>query len=93
LPFEGPGGVGDVAEPITELVSAGAYPHMVEMAVGHYLQPGYDFGDEFDVGLELILTSLAPRWSRRAVPGADDRADGRADGGRPTRCAHAIIVP
>jgi AcrR family transcriptional regulator len=68
LPFEGPDGVGDVAEPIMELMSAGAYPHMVEMAVGHYLQPGYDFGDEFDFGLELILSSLAASVVEEAGP-------------------------
>jgi AcrR family transcriptional regulator len=59
LPFEGPDGVGDVAEPIMELMSPDAYPHLVEMAVGYYLKPGYDFGDEFDFGLDLILASLA----------------------------------
>jgi AcrR family transcriptional regulator len=59
LPFEGPDGVGDVAEPIMELMSPEAYPHLVEMAVGYYLKPGYDFGDEFDFGLDLILASLA----------------------------------
>jgi AcrR family transcriptional regulator len=64
LPFEGPDGVGDVAEPIMELMSPDAYPHLVEMAVGYYLKPGYDFGDEFDFGLDLILGSLADAVAR-----------------------------
>ena len=58
LPFEGPEGVGDVAEPIIELMRAGEYPHLVEMATSYYLQPGYDFGDEFAFGLGLVLDGL-----------------------------------
>ena len=59
LPFEGPDSVGEVAEPIMELMAAGEYPHMVRMATTYYLQPGYDFGDEFEFGLDLILDALA----------------------------------
>ena len=36
------------------------YPWLVEMTTEHVMQPGYDFGDEFAVGLELILDSFAP---------------------------------
>ena len=28
------------------------------MATDYYLQPGYDFGDEFEFGLDLILDGL-----------------------------------
>jgi AcrR family transcriptional regulator len=59
LPFEGPDSVGSVAEPIMELMATGAYPHMVDMATSYYLQPGYDFGDEFGFGLDLVLDGLA----------------------------------
>jgi AcrR family transcriptional regulator len=61
LPFEGPDGVGDVADPIMELMATGAYPHMVDMVTSYYLRPGYDFGDEFEFGLDLILDALALR--------------------------------
>ena len=64
LPFEGADGVGEVAEPIMELMRAGEYPHMVDMATSYYLKPGYDFGDEFTFGLDLILDALE-RLSRR----------------------------
>ena len=33
-----------------ELMAAGEYPHLVDMATTYYLQPGYDFGDEFGSG-------------------------------------------
>jgi len=58
LPFEGPESVREVAEPIMELMATGAYPTMVEMATTYYLQPGYDFADEFEFGLDLILDGL-----------------------------------
>ena len=61
LPFEGPDSVADVVAPIMELMASGAYPTMVEMAQTYYLQPGYDFGDEFEFGLDLILDGLAGR--------------------------------
>jgi AcrR family transcriptional regulator len=34
------------------------YPHLVELAVEHVMLPGYDYGDEFGFGLELILDGL-----------------------------------
>jgi len=58
LPFDGPDTVADVAEPMMALFSAGEYPHLVEMSTQHFLQPGYDFGDEFEFGLNLILDAL-----------------------------------
>jgi hypothetical protein len=39
--------------------SAGEYPHLVELATEYILQPGYDFGDEFEFGLNVILDALA----------------------------------
>ncbi|MFG1816850.1 TetR/AcrR family transcriptional regulator [Kribbella sp. NPDC049174] len=67
LPFEGPETVGSVAEPIMEHFAAGDYPHLVEMATEYYLKPGYDFGDEFEFGLNLILDGLTP-----SLPGGAD---------------------
>jgi AcrR family transcriptional regulator len=61
LPFEGSDTIADVAEPIMERFSTGEYPHLVEMATEYYLRPGYDFGDEFEWGLELILEGLHRR--------------------------------
>ena len=58
LPFEGSDSVADVAEPIMDRFATGEYPHLVEMATDYYLQPGYDFGDEFEWGLDLILDGL-----------------------------------
>ena len=59
LPFDGPDGAAEVAGPIMELMEAGEYPHMVEFAVQHAMLPGYDFGDEFEFGLNLVLDGVA----------------------------------
>lgn len=64
LPFEGPDGVNDVAGPIVELMAAGDLPHLSEMTASYYLQPGYDFADEFEPGLQLVLDGLS-----RMLPG------------------------
>jgi AcrR family transcriptional regulator len=58
LPFEGPDGAAAVAGPIMELMGAGEYPHMVEFAVEHAMLPGYDFADEFEFGLQVVLDGL-----------------------------------
>ena len=34
------------------------YPHLVEMATEDVLKPGYDFANEFDYGLNVILDAL-----------------------------------
>jgi AcrR family transcriptional regulator len=49
----------EVTEAIAAQFSAEEYPHLVELAVEHALQPGYDFGDEFEFGLGVILDALA----------------------------------
>jgi AcrR family transcriptional regulator len=64
LPFDGPESVTEVATPIVQSFPDGCYPHLVELTTDHILQPGYDFGDEFDFGLDLILDSLS-----RLLPG------------------------
>jgi AcrR family transcriptional regulator len=51
----------EVAGPMLEQMSVGGYDHMVELATEHVLQPGYDFADEFDFGLDLILDGLEAR--------------------------------
>ena len=58
LPFDDTN-VAEVAAPMMDMFRDGGFPHMVELATEHVLQPGYDFGDEFGFGLELILDGLS----------------------------------
>jgi hypothetical protein len=67
LPFDGPNTVTDVAEPILQRFTTGNYPHMVDMATNYYLQPGYDFGEEFEFGITVILNALDASLSRAAA--------------------------
>lgn len=61
LPINGPETVAEVAESMSmmELFSTGAFPHLVEFSTDHIMKPGYDFGAEFEFGLDLVLEGLA----------------------------------
>jgi AcrR family transcriptional regulator len=61
LPFSGPDDVADMAGALVEQFATGQYPHLVELAAEHVMKPGYDFGDEFEFGLDLVLGALAGR--------------------------------
>jgi hypothetical protein len=54
------------------LMAAGQYPHLVEMTTSYYLQPGYDFAEEFQFGLDLILDGLERPLAPRRMPLAVD---------------------
>ena len=59
LPINGPDSVADVAASMMMQFLAHDYPHLVEFTIEHVMQPGYDFGSEFEYGLRLILGALA----------------------------------
>jgi len=48
----------DLAAGIMEHFPVDDYPHLAEFTTEHILQPGYDFADEFEFGLDLILDGL-----------------------------------
>lgn len=58
LPFDSSTAT-EVAESIMQPFEPGEYPNLVELATEHVFQPGYDFGNEFDFGITLILDGLA----------------------------------
>ena len=58
LPFEAEEEVGEVAETMLAPFPAGEYPYLLEILTDHVMQPGYDYGDEFEYGLDLILDGL-----------------------------------
>jgi AcrR family transcriptional regulator len=58
LPFRNPGEVAEVAENIMEGFRPGEYPYLAEMAVDRAMKPGYNYGDEFEFGLDLILDGI-----------------------------------
>ncbi len=58
LPFDTLEEAQEVGRQMFARMPAGAYPHLTELTVEHILQPGYDYGDEFEYGLDLILDGL-----------------------------------
>ncbi len=57
LPFGTADEAAAVAESMVQPIEPGAYPNLVAM-IEHAMQPGYDYGNEFGYGLELILDGL-----------------------------------
>lgn len=61
LPFsnsEGTTRVAEIAGNIMEGFRPGEYPHLAEMAVDRAMKRGYNYGDEFEYGLDLILDGI-----------------------------------
>lgn len=59
IPATGGEKMAELTGTITEQFGPGQYPHLMELTVGHVLKPGYDFTNEFEFGLDLILSGLA----------------------------------
>jgi hypothetical protein len=57
LPLQSREQVTEVGESILRQL-AGDYPHLAEMITEHALRPGYDYSEEFDFGIDLILDGL-----------------------------------
>jgi AcrR family transcriptional regulator len=58
LPFETGEETAALAEEIMKRFAASEYPHLAELTLEHVLPTGYDYGNEFEFGLDLILDSL-----------------------------------
>ena len=58
MPINGPNTVAETAEAMIAQHPLDDYPHLAEFSTQHILQPGYDFGSEFEFGLDLILDGL-----------------------------------
>jgi AcrR family transcriptional regulator len=58
LPFPTPEETAELAQDILAGFPADKYPHLAELTTQHVLRPGYDYGNEFEFGLDLILDGL-----------------------------------
>jgi len=58
LPFSTPEETAAMALTFLEQFPATEFPHLAELTTEHVLLPGYDYGAEFEFGLELILDGL-----------------------------------
>jgi AcrR family transcriptional regulator len=59
LPFDTATDIADVATTMLAPFPEGEYPHLVEFISEHAMKPGYDYEDEFEYGLEIVLDGLA----------------------------------
>jgi len=64
LPFKASEEVVEVADGFLRQFPADAYPHLAELTIQHVLRPGYDYADEFEFGLDLILDGLGRAGTR-----------------------------
>ena len=58
LPFDTVEETADVAQMIFKQLPPDEYPYLTELTVEHVLQPGYDYGNGYEFGLDLILDGL-----------------------------------
>jgi AcrR family transcriptional regulator len=58
LPFDDTSDIAATAQTMLEPFPVNEYPNLVAFITEHAMKPGYDFGDEFEYGLDLILDGL-----------------------------------
>jgi len=58
LPFQTTAQVAEVAETILQPFPVNEYPNLVEFITEHAMKPDYDYADEFEYGLDLVLDGL-----------------------------------
>ena len=58
LPFYTGEETAELAQALLAQFPADQYPYLAEFTFEHVLQPGYDYGSEYEYGLDLILDGL-----------------------------------
>ena len=58
LPFDTTADIAEMAESMLEPFPTGEYPNLADFITEHAMKPGYDFADEFEYGLDVILDGL-----------------------------------
>src|SRR4051812_17293066 len=59
LPFRDESELAAMTGAIMETFPASEFPYLFELTVEHDLKPGYDYGKEFDTGLETVLDGVS----------------------------------
>jgi AcrR family transcriptional regulator len=58
LAFGTPEETSELAAAFLQQFPTKEYPHLARLTIEHVLQPGYDYGDEYEFGLDLLLDGL-----------------------------------
>jgi AcrR family transcriptional regulator len=61
LPFDDTSDIAETAQTMLEPFPMDAYPNLVAFITDHAMKPGYDFGNEFEYGLDVVLDGLDAR--------------------------------
>ena len=61
LPFDTPEETAELAQAMLAQFPVAEFPHLYEFTTFHVMQPGYDYAEEFEFGLDLILDGLERR--------------------------------
>ena len=76
MPFHSPEESSAMAHALLAQFPVDEYPHLAEFTFQHVLRPGYDYGDEYAFGLDLILDGLQSAFEaasgRLVRPGEED---------------------
>ena len=62
LPFESAEEAAEMAQRMLQPFLLDEYPNLLETFTEHVMKPGYEYGDEFAFGLDLILDGLERAW-------------------------------
>ncbi|MGH2356954.1 MAG: TetR/AcrR family transcriptional regulator [Candidatus Limnocylindria bacterium] len=68
LPFQSEEEIPEVAQTMLQPFPLGAYPNLAAFITEHAMQHGYDYGDEFEYGLDMILDGLERDLSHSLPP-------------------------
>jgi AcrR family transcriptional regulator len=58
LPFDDTSDIAEMAESMLAPFPMGEYPNLADFISEHAVKPGYDYADEFEYGLDVILDGL-----------------------------------
>jgi AcrR family transcriptional regulator len=58
LPFDTTTDIAEMAESMLEPFPVGEYPNLADFITEHAMKPGYDYADEFEYGLDVVLDGL-----------------------------------
>ena len=58
LPFDTPEQTAEMARAMLAAFPVDEFPHLAAFTAEHVMRPGYDYADEFEFGLDLVLDGL-----------------------------------
>ena len=64
LPFEALDDITEIAQTMLEPFPPGEFPNLSDFVTEHAMQPGYNYANEFEYGLDLILDALDHEQAR-----------------------------